>query len=483
MFEGDSEFVQPPARANEMLNNFLRPGLEDLAVSRTSFDWGIPVPFNDQHIIYVWVDALLNYISALGYPDCDGDMARYWPADIHLVGKEIVRFHTIIWPSLLLAAGLPLPKQVYGHGWLLFNEDKMSKSIGNVVDPVILCERYGVDAIRYFLLREIPFGSDGSFSNTSLVNRINSDLANDLGNLVSRTTAMIGKYFKGVLPTERVAAAPDDELIDLCRGTTETVEGLLETMQFSLALTEIWKLIRRSNKYIDETTPWLLAKDPDQQLRLGTVLYNLAEALRVIAVLLSPFLTHTPQKIRAALQIPEEDTAQTAWESSRRFGLWQPAAPVEPSAPIFPRLDVDEEIEALNEIFRAASGDPAEPPAPAQEEKAVEGVQLIEFTDFMKTQLVVATVTACEKVKGSDKLLCSQLDVGGESRQVVSGIAEFYSPEEMVGKQVILVANLKPRKIFKKESHGMLLCAEDRTDGSLRLLTVEQPVADGSAVS
>lgn len=471
-FEKDPEFIQPSSRANEMLNNFLRPGLEDLAVSRTSFDWGIRVPFNDSHIIYVWVDALVNYISALGYPDLDGDFATYWPADVHLVGKEIVRFHTIIWPALLMALDLPLPKQVFGHGWLLFNEDKMSKSIGNVVDPVILCARYGVDAIRYFLLREVPFGSDGGFSNTSLVNRINSDLANDLGNLLSRTTAMISKYFAGDLPAEKEAAPIDDELIGMCDRTTDAVEALMEKMQFSLALTEIWKLIKRSNKYIDETTPWLLAKDEDNQARLAAVLYNLAETQRVVSVLLAPFLPTTAVKIREALRIDERDVDQTAWDSSRSFGRWRPEQVIEPCRPIFPRLDVDKEIEALNKVFRGDTPEEDKQPkkqkeksassATKNEETVAEGVQLIEFADFAKLRLTVATVMDCEKVDGSDKLLCSQLQTGDGIRQVVSGIAQFYTAEQMAGRQVVLVENLKPRKVFGKESQGMLLCAEDK---------------------
>lgn len=485
IFENNPECVQPSSRANEMLNNFLRPGLEDLAVSRTSFDWGIPVPFNDKHIIYVWVDALVNYISAMGYPDVDGDYARFWPADVHLVGKEIVRFHTIIWPALLMAMDLPLPKQVFGHGWLLFNKDKMSKSLGNVVDPVVLCGRYGVDAIRYFLLREVPFGSDGSFSNSSLVNRINSDLANDLGNLLSRTTAMIAKYFDGVLPESREREAIDEDLVNLCHTTKCKVEDLMEQLQFSLALTEIWELIKRCNKYIDETTPWLLAKDENKQIRLATVLYNLAEVQRIVSVLLAPFLPSTATKIQEALQIPTDEPAQVVWDSADAFGAWKQKGAVTAAKPIFPRLDVDKEIDELNIIYSAAAPQEADTEVKKPEktnEQVSEGVQLIDFTDFTKVQLLIAQVKSCAKVEGSDKLLCSQLLVGEETRQVVSGIADFYQPEEMVGKQVVLVANLKPRKIFGLESHGMLLCAEDKKQGALRLIQPDVPVATGSEV-
>ncbi len=491
--EENPDFIQPVSRQNEMLNNFLRPGLEDIAVSRTTFNWGVPVSFDDKHVVYVWIDALSNYITALGYSAQDDTLFRkYWPADVHLVGKEIVRFHTIIWPAMLMALDLPLPEQVYGHGWLLLEGGKMSKSKGNVVDPQILVDKYGLDSIRYFLLREVPFGSDGVFSNEALINRINSDLANDLGNLVSRTVAMIDKYFGGSIPANKVSGEFDSDLIGLVRETPAKVEELLDKLQFSSALAEIWKAVSRTNKYIDETMPWVLAKDEANGPRLAQVMYNLAETLRIIAILIQPFMPETPEKIWGQLGIT--DKGLTEWDKAREWGVYPVGASVNKGEVIFPRIDLKKELEEIEKMSegtaepaKAAEAPKAkEPQKTAKAEPAVDqaadetNANLITIDDFAKVDLRVAKVLEAEKVEKADKLLKMKLQVGEEVRQVVSGIAKYYTPEEMVGKTLILVANLKPAKLRGIESQGMILAASD--ENGLSLVTIDKDMPSGAHV-
>ncbi|WP_088067129.1 methionine--tRNA ligase [Gottfriedia luciferensis] len=472
-YEENPEFIQPESRKNEMINNFIKPGLEDLAVSRTSFDWGVKVPGNAKHVIYVWIDALSNYITALGYGSENEELyKKYWPANVHLVGKEIVRFHTIYWPIMLMALDLPLPKKVFAHGWLLMKDGKMSKSKGNVVDPVVLIDRYGLDALRYYLLREVPFGSDGIFTPEGFVDRINFDLANDLGNLLNRTIAMIEKYFDGNIPAIKGTVTEFDEsLQQMAKNTKDTVEAAMENMEFSVALTNIWQFVSRTNKYIDETQPWVLAKDESRVEELASVMAHLAESLRQVGILLKPFLTMTPSKIFSQLGLNDETIL--TWDSLNVFGAIKENTKVQKGEPIFPRLETEVEVAYIKEQMQGTV-------KPVEEEKVEETIPEITIDDFFKVQLKVAEVKEAGAVKGAKKLLKLQLDLGNESRQVVSGIAEHYQPEELIGRKVICVTNLKPVKLRGELSEGMILAGS--IDGKLSLATIDQSLPNGTII-
>ncbi|MGE5370357.1 MAG: methionine--tRNA ligase [Solirubrobacterales bacterium] len=482
--EANPDFIQPELRKNEMVN-FIKGGLEDLCISRTSYQWGIPVPFAPGHVIYVWVDALTNYISALGYGSDPEKFEHYWPCDVHLVGKDIVRFHTIIWPIILMAAGLPLPKQVFGHGWLLLEGGKMSKSKGNVVDPVVLVDQYGVDAVRYYLLKEMTYGNDGYYSEEMMITRINTELANDLGNLVSRTAAMIERYFDGILPAVEASDPLDEDLKAVALEAAQECERQFDRLDYSAALGTVWKLVSRANKYIDETAPWVLARDEANRSRLAAVMYNLAESIRVATILLAPAMPTLPARVNEQYNF-FADPESLVWDDAKVWGKVKPGTGITKRDSLFPRIDTKNGgSKAMNQEVKETKTTEAAP-APAQTaavpvaaEKSPEA-ELVSIDDFAKLQLRVALVKECAKMEKADKLLVLKLEIAGEERQVVAGLAKHYAPEDLIGKKVIVVANLKPAKLRGYESNGMILAASN--EDTVEVLTITSDLPTGSRV-